>query len=121
MLFVIFPLLFLIFFFVFNFCQFDYYVSQCVPSWVILPRTFCASWTWLTIFFPMLGKLSASISSNIYSGPFSPLLLGPGKYEHWLVKCCPRGLLGGFHFLNSFFNILFCGSECHHSVLQVTY
>ena len=31
----------------------------------------CASWTWLTIFFPMLGKFSAIISSNTFSGPFS--------------------------------------------------
>ena len=33
MLFVIFPLL-LIFYLVFNFCQFDYYVSWCVPPLV---------------------------------------------------------------------------------------
>ena len=29
----------------------------------ILPRTLCASWTWLVIFFPMLGKFSASVIS----------------------------------------------------------
>ena len=34
MLFIIFPLLLLIFYLVFNFCQSDYYVSQCVPHWV---------------------------------------------------------------------------------------
>ena len=33
MLFVIFPLLLLIFY-VFNFFQFDYYVSRCFPPWV---------------------------------------------------------------------------------------
>ena len=33
MLFIIFPLLLLIFYLVFNFCQSDYYVSQCVPPW----------------------------------------------------------------------------------------
>ena len=33
----------------------------------ILPGTLCASWTWLTISFPMLGKFSAIISSNIFS------------------------------------------------------
>ena len=37
----------------------------------ILPETPCASWTWLTISFPMLGKFFASISLNIFSGPFS--------------------------------------------------
>ena len=31
---VVFPLLLLIFFFVFNFCHFNYYVSQCVPPWI---------------------------------------------------------------------------------------
>ena len=29
-----------------------------------------ASWTWWIIFFPMLGKSSANISLNIFSGPF---------------------------------------------------
>ena len=43
----------------------------------ILPGTLCASWTWLTISFPMFGKFSGIISSNIFSGPFSLLLLGP--------------------------------------------
>ena len=33
MLFIIFPLLLLILYLVFNFCQSDYYVSQYVPPW----------------------------------------------------------------------------------------
>ena len=37
----------------------------------ILPGTLCAYWTWLTDSFPMLGKLSDIISSNIFSGPYS--------------------------------------------------
>ena len=37
----------------------------------ILSGTLCASWTWLIISFPTLGKFSAIISSNIFSGPFS--------------------------------------------------
>ena len=37
----------------------------------ILPGSLCASWTWLTISFPMFGKFSAIISSNIFSGRFS--------------------------------------------------
>ena len=36
-----------------------------------------ASRIWLTISFPMLGKFSAITSSNIFSGPFSLLCLGP--------------------------------------------
>ena len=43
----------------------------------ILPGTHCASCTCLNIFFSMLGKFSAVISSNIIPGPFSVLLLGP--------------------------------------------
>ena len=39
----------------------------------ILPGTLCASKTWLIISFSMLGKFSAIISSNIFSGPFSLL------------------------------------------------
>ena len=38
---------------------------------LILLGTLCASWTWLTISFPTLGKFSASMSSTIFSGPFS--------------------------------------------------
>ena len=37
----------------------------------ILPETLCVSWTWLIISFPELGKFSAIISSNTFSGPFS--------------------------------------------------
>ena len=34
----------------------------------ILPGTLCTSWTWLTISFPLLGKFSAIMLSNIFSG-----------------------------------------------------
>ena len=56
----------------FNFCQFDYHVSRCVPPWVYLAWD-SDSWTWLTISFSMLGKFLAMISSNTFtfSGPFS--------------------------------------------------
>ena len=37
----------------------------------ILVGTIFASWTWLTISFPMLGKFSDIISLDIFSGPFS--------------------------------------------------
>ena len=42
----------------------------------ILYGTHCTSWTWVAISFPILGKFSTIISSNIFSGPFSLLLLG---------------------------------------------
>ena len=36
----------------------------------ILYGTLCASWTWVAISFPMLGKFLTIISSNIFSDPF---------------------------------------------------
>ena len=43
----------------------------------ILYGTLCVSWTWLTVFFSMLGKISTIISSKIFSYTFFSLLLGP--------------------------------------------
>ena len=37
----------------------------------ILPGTLCSFWTWVAISFPMLGKFSTIVSSNIFSDPFS--------------------------------------------------
>ena len=37
-----------------------------------LNGTLCASWTWVAISFPMLGKFSTIISSNVFSGPYPP-------------------------------------------------
>ena len=67
-----FPLLLLIYmyiFFVFNFGQFDHYGMFLLGF--ILPGTLLDSWTWVTLSFPTLGMFSAIISSNIFSGPFS--------------------------------------------------
>jgi len=50
------------------------FVSMCLDVFllvVLLPGTICASWTWLTISFPLLGKFSDIMSSNIFLGPFS--------------------------------------------------
>ena len=52
---------------------FDSSVNLCLGMFLlgfILYETLCASWTWLTIFFPILGKFSTIISSNIFSVPF---------------------------------------------------
>ena len=49
-------------------------ITMCLSVFLlgfILPRTLCASWAWLVIFFPMLGEFSAIISSNIFLSPFS--------------------------------------------------
>ena len=49
-------------------------MSWCVSPRVILFGTLCASWTWVTISFPMLGKFSPIISSHIFSDPLSSLI-----------------------------------------------
>ena len=46
-------------------------ITKCLSVFLlgfILPGTLCASWTWLIISFPTLGKFSANISSNIFQG-----------------------------------------------------
>ena len=46
-------------------------ITVCLGAFLlgfILPRIHCISWTWVTISFPILGKFSAIISSNIFSG-----------------------------------------------------
>ena len=89
----------------------------------ILPGTLCASWTWLTISFPMFGKFSSIITLNVFSGPFS--LDSPSGtpimrvlVHLMLSQRFPR--LSSFLFI-LFFYILFCSSDFRHSVLQVIY
>ena len=69
MLLVIFPLLLLITLSLI----FVSLITMCLsvfPFGFILLGTLCDSWTWLTISFPMFGKFSAIMSSNIFSSPF---------------------------------------------------
>ena len=52
---------------------FDSLINMCLgvfPLGFILYVTLCASWTWLTISFPTLGKFSTIIASTIFSVPF---------------------------------------------------
>ena len=88
----------------------------------IWPGSLCASWTWLTISFAMLGKFSAITSSNIFSGPFS--LSSSGTPIMQMLVCLmlsQRSLRLSSYFFLLFFYFLFCGSHCHHSIFQVTY
>ena len=71
MSFVVFPLLLSIIFLSLIFADL---ITMCLGVFLlgfILYRTRCASWTWVAISFPTLGKFSTIISSNIFSGPFS--------------------------------------------------
>ena len=65
-----FPLLLLIFYLSLIFVSFIIICLGVFLLGFILPGTLCASWTWLTISFPMFEELSAIISSNIFSCPF---------------------------------------------------
>ena len=75
---------------------------------IIPPGTLCASWTWLTISFPTLGKFSASMSSPIFSGPFS-LFSPSGTPIMWMLEnltLSQRSLRLFFFPFHSFFYIL---------------
>ena len=73
MLLVAFPLLLLIFNILSLCFVFVSLISMCLGVFLlrfILYGTLCASWTWLTISFSMLGKFSTIISSKFFSYPF---------------------------------------------------
>ena len=78
----------------------------------ILPGTLCASWTWLTISFPMLGKFS-----DIFSGLFFLSSLSGTPIIQLLVPLMlsqrSLRLFSFFFFFHSFFYILFSGSDFH--------
>ena len=88
----------------------------------ILPGT-CASWSWVTVSFTMLGMFSAIMTSNIFSGPFSlpfpcgdPYNANVGAF--YIVPEVSNTVLTSFH-SSSF--ILFQSSDFHHSVFQLIY
>ena len=85
----------------------------------ILPETLYASWTWLTISFPILGKFSGIISS-MFSQVISLSSSGTPIMQMLVHLMFQRSLRLSF-FFHSFFYILFCSSDFHHSALQVTY
>ena len=61
----------------------------------------CASWTWLTISFPMLGKFSTIISSSIFSGLFS--FWDPYNVNVSVFNVAPEISWLSFFFFSSFF------------------
>ena len=55
-----------------SFCHFKDRVSCNGPPWVeFWGGNLCASWIWISVSFPRLGKFSAIISSNKFSAAFS--------------------------------------------------
>jgi len=123
LLFFVFPLLLLIF--PLLSLIFVRLVTVCLGVFLlgfILPGTFCASWTWLTVSFSILRTFSAIVSSDIFSGPFS--LSSPSGTPimwilvHLMLSRRSQYVLISFH---SFFCILLHGSDLHQSILQVIY
>ena len=124
MLLVAFPLLIVIFFLcvssllVWLVCD-----SVCFSTMLILYRTICASWSWLTISFPMLGKFSTIISSNFFSDPFSHLCFSKDAYNSNdsafnIFLDVSETILNSFQ---SFPLILLFRSYLHHSPFQLIY
>ena len=105
---------------------FDSLIKRCLGVFLlgfILYGTLCTSWTWLTISFPVLGKFSTIISSNIFSVPFffssssgTPYYSNVCAFN--FVPEVSETVLNSFH---SFFFILLCCSYFHYFIFQVTY
>ena len=91
-----------------NFCQFAYMCLGVALLGFILPAALYAFWTWLAISFSMLGKFSALISSNIFSVPFSLLLLGTLIMQMFLCLMLSQGslMLSSFLFILSLYSVL---------------
>ena len=87
----------------------------------ILYRTLWASWSWVAISFPILGKFWTIISSNIFSGTFF-LLSSSGTSTILMLGCltlCQSSLrLPSFLFILFF---LLCLIYFHYSIFQLTY
>ena len=108
-----------IFFFVFNFCQFDYSVSQHVTPWVD-PE-------WYSLHFVDLGDCFLSHVREVFSYYLLKYLLRPSvslpsgiPIMQMLVHLMLYQRSLRFPHFFSFF-ILFQGSYFHHSVFQLTY
>ena len=109
--------------FVFNFHHYECYVSQCVPPWVY-PAW--ASLCFLALFDYFLSHVREVFSYYFFKyflTSFSSLFSFQDNYNVNVdaFNVVPEVSYAIFIFFLSFFYILFCGSELHHSVLQVIY
>ena len=87
----------------------------------ILYETVCASWTWLTISFSMLGKFSNIISSKMFSYPFffsfpvMPIIRMFGTFD--IVPEVSETIINSFHY---FYFIILFRSCFHNFIFQLT-
>ena len=81
----------------------------------------CTSWTCLTISFPCWGNFH--LLFEYFLGSFLSLFSfwDPYNANAGVFTVVPEASQSGIHCFHSFFYILFCGSDFHHAVLQVTY
>ena len=101
---------------VFSFCQFDYCLGVFLLGF-ILPGPLCAPWTWLTILSHVWEIFSYYLFRYFSQGPFSlPSPSGTPIMRMLVCLMSHRSLR-----LSSIFFHSFCGSDFHHSVLQVIY
>ena len=123
MLFIVFPLLLLIFFSLY--LIFDSLINMCLGVFLLrflLYGILCTSWAWLTISFPTLGKFSTIISSNIFSVSFFFSSSSGSCIIRVLVHLMlSQKSLRLSHSFHSFFFILLCGSYFQYFIFQVTY
>lgn len=88
--------------FSFDFQYFCYVLSVC-DNLCIYFTCSLLSFLDMSVFFNKFEKFSATISLNIFSSPFSHLLLPP-SCKWWHTLWCPRFLWGSLHFC-SFFSL----------------
>ena len=89
----------------------------------ILFGTLWVSWTWVAIYFPILGMFSAIISSSIFSWPFflsssfgAPMIQMLGRFT-----LSQRSLRLSSFFFDSFFFFPLYFIYFHHFILYLTY
>ena len=96
-------------------------ITMCLSVFLlgfILYGSHCASWTWVAISFPMLGKFSTIISSNIFSGPSSLSSPSGTPIMRMLLRLMlsQRSLrLSSFHFILFSF---FCSAAVNSTILS---
>ena len=90
-------------------------------AWQALVHGAAKSWIWLRDWAYTLGKFSAIISSNTFLGLFLFSFYDLYNANVGALNVDPEVSQTVFISLHFFFFILFCRSDFHHSVFQLTY